>query len=237
MTLGSEPYDFIDFGASKGGCIDFARQRLGGRRGLGIDLTAEKVALMRAHGYECIRADVTRLPFREKSLRFVTMSHILEHLPSLDSVQAAIRSAAHAARDFLFIQGPYFDADDFLQRYGLRFFWSYWRGHTCHVKSWELTAILHRLALTDYVLFTRQPVLDSNHSSIHPTTSPINQFEYDPAIHPPKPMVRFSPPLYREIVCYVRLREFGSWPAVVQARKGCVPMAGNEYHVRAIQRT
>lgn len=35
-------YDFIDFGASKGGYIEFAKARLGGTRGVGIDIDPKK---------------------------------------------------------------------------------------------------------------------------------------------------------------------------------------------------
>jgi len=122
-------YDFIDFGASKGGCIEFAMARLGGQRGLGIDINTNKAEEMRRNGYDCIEGDITKLALTGKSVRFVTMSHILEHLLDLLSVEEAIKSAAHVASDFQFIQGPFFDADEFLKKQGLRFFWSYWTGH------------------------------------------------------------------------------------------------------------
>ena len=50
VTVDLEGYDFLDFGASSGGCIDFARAKLGGRNGLGIDRDPLKVAQMRAKG-------------------------------------------------------------------------------------------------------------------------------------------------------------------------------------------
>jgi len=107
-------FDFIDFGASTGGSIDFALRILGGERPLGIDIDPEKVARMQAEGFDCIEADVTALDLQENSVRFVVLSHFLEHLPTLDHVRRALQSASRVASEFLFIQGPFFDADEYL---------------------------------------------------------------------------------------------------------------------------
>ena len=219
-------HDFLDFGASKGGCIDFAVQNLGGRKGLGVDIDPKKVARMRALGYDCIEGDITKLDLPANSVRFVTMSHVLEHLPDLDAVGRAIKSAARVASDFLFIQGPYFDADAALARYGLKFYWSDWHGHPCHLTTSQLGGLLHAERLRHYVLMARVRVFDSEDPSIHPLSSPQDQHDYSAAVHPPKPMVVFDPPafdrpLYREMVCVVKLRPFGGWEEVLRARRGC----------------
>ena len=214
-------YDFIDFGASKGGCIEFAMDRLGGQRGLGIDINTNKAEEMRRNGYDCIEGDITKLALPGKSVRFVTMSHILEHLPDLLSVEEAIKSAAHVASDFLFIQGPFFDADEFLKKQGLRFFWSYWTGHICHLTTWQLKEILFNLGLPEHLIMVREVLMDSSDPAIHPLASPINQHEYIPEVHPEKSFITFSPPLYKEIVCYVRLRPLTNWDTIIKARKGC----------------
>jgi hypothetical protein len=84
-------FDFLDFGASTGSSIEFARERLGGRRGLGVDLDPNKVETMRRCGYDCIQADVTGLDLPAKAVKFVLMSHFLEHLPDLECARKAIR--------------------------------------------------------------------------------------------------------------------------------------------------
>ena len=85
------------------------------RRDLGIDIKPSKVQEMLQAGYDCIQGDVTQLDLLENSVRFVVMSHVLEHLPNLEAVRAAIANAARVGSDFLFIQGPYFDADKYLR--------------------------------------------------------------------------------------------------------------------------
>ncbi len=210
-------YDFIDFGSSKGGCIDFAKAHLGGKNGLGIDKDPRKVERLRELGYDCIEADITELNLPRECVRFVTMSHFLEHLPNLDAVYRTLKSAADAASDFLFIQGPYFDADEYLATHGLKFYWSDWHGHPCRLTSTQLASILDSLMLREYVVMARQPILDSDHSCIHPVSSPRNQHHYIPGTHPRKPFRTFERPLYKEMVCLVRLQPLSDWSVLVQA--------------------
>lgn len=219
-------FDFLDFGASKGGCIEFAKARLGGANGIGVDIDPRKVAQMRTLGYDCLEGDVTQLDLPENSVRFATMSHVLEHLPDLDAVRRALISGARVASDFLFIQGPFFDADRTLASDGLKFYWSDWSGHKCHLTTAQLCDVLEALALPNYVCMGRLPVTGSDDSAIHPLDSGRNEHEYRPGVHPPKPKVQFVPPrypapVYREMVCVVRLRDFRGWRGVVAARKGC----------------
>lgn len=216
-----EGYDFLDFGASTGDSMDLAVTHFGGQRGMGVDKDPGKIARMRDLGYHCMAGDITRLDLPAKSVRFVTMNHVLEHLPDLHAVALAIESAARAATDFLFIQGPFFDADDALARHGLKFYWSDWRGHPCHLTTRQLYSLLH-------VHMARDRVRDSADPCIHPLSSPRDQHAYQIGVHPPKPHVRFKPPavpvpVYREIVCVVRLREFDGWHDAVRAAAGASP--------------
>lgn len=231
VTYEGLEYDFVDFGASTGGCIDFGCRKLGGVRGLGIDLDPVKVERMRSTGYACILGDVTALDLPAGSVRFVTMSHVLEHLPSLDAVGLALAEAARIATDFIFIQGPYFDADDYLAELGLKFYWSDWHGHPCHLTTTQLKTLLAPLPFDDVRMMLRQPVIDSSDPCIHPVASPPDQHEYNPAAHPPKPQVKFKrgwfrkARLYREFVCFARRRDLEQWDDIITTRSGCIPLA------------
>lgn len=140
-------FDFIDFGASKGGSIEFARARLGGKGGIGIDLDFRKVEKMRTLGFSCIKGDITNIPVLSKSFRFVLISHCLEHLYSRLEVELAIREAKRIATDFIYIQGPFFDEDQWLRERGLQLFWSNWTGHTFHLTLAILQEIVYELGL------------------------------------------------------------------------------------------
>ena len=54
-------YDFIDFGCSKGGSIEFAKKSFGVERGVGIDIDPAKVATARAAGHNAMIADARKL--------------------------------------------------------------------------------------------------------------------------------------------------------------------------------
>ena len=199
---------------------------------------------MREHGYECIEGDIGQLAIRDNAVRFVTMSHLLEHLPDVKTVERVVAMAARVAQDFLFIQGPWFDADDYLAERGLKFYWSDWHGHKCHVSTGVLREALAKVGLDDYALMARAPVLDSSDAAIHPLAAERDQHDYDPEQHPPKPDVAFDIPVYREMVCLVRLPGFRrsrfwqrtvlpSWEELLKVRPGCqvlpdAPMLGKE---------
>jgi len=216
LIIDGKEFDFVDFGASKGGSIEVGIRRLGGRRGLGIDLKDAKIAVMKEKGYDCIQGDVTNLDLPDKCVRFVIMSHLLEHLPDLDAVRKTIKEAARIATDFIFLRIPYFDTDEYLESLGLKFFWSHWRGHPCRLKSWELREIFEDLGLADHEIMGGFPILGSDDPSLHPLASPIDQFEYDPEKHPPKPEVGIEKPLFRELVSIVMLKKFKGWEQVLE---------------------
>jgi hypothetical protein len=214
-------YDFLDFGASKGSSITFAVKHLGGKQGLGIDIRPAKVQKMIEAGFACIRGDVTDLALPPDSVRFVVMCHFLEHLPNLDAVERALRSAVRVATDFLFIRGPFFDADDYLRRLGLKFYWSDWPGgHNCHLRVAELYGLLVKLELKDFVFCLRDEMRHSSATSLHPLNSPHSQHEYDANIHPPKRDFDLPEPVYREFSCCVPLRQLDDWDDVLQVLKG-----------------
>ena len=200
-------FDFLDFGASNGGSIDFARQHLGGDRGLGIDIHRAKVSKMRERGYDCVQGDITRLALSDKSVRFVIISHLLEHLPNRYIVKKAIENAARVATDFLYIQGPFFDADGYLRELGMKYFYSDWAGHTCHLKTTELRQILRDLGLSEGLYFGVSPTDSSADPFIHPFVSPQNQQKYDSAKHPAKEIVDFKRCVYKEMVAILPLRD------------------------------
>lgn len=218
-------YDFLDIGSSKGGFIDFARTQLGGKRGLGVDVNAANVEYMRLRGYDCLHGDISQMSFPAKSVRFAVMSHVLEHMP-LHKVYKTVQVAKTVATDFIYIRGPYFDADAFLRRHGLKFYWSDWHGHTCHLTISLLQAVLRGLDVEDFSILGRTPVNDSLDDSIHPLDSPRDQHQYDPREHPPKPSIRFNPPLHREIICLVRLRDIPYWQELLGIHRDCVVIGG-----------
>jgi hypothetical protein len=189
-------FDFVDFGCSKGGSLDWARRSFKARKGLGVDLDPSKVAQTLEAGFDAVIADATKLEARD-AVRFCSMMDFLEHLPGLDVVEASIERAAAVATDFLFIRHPSFEGEGFVEQLGFRQYWWHWRGHTAHPQVAEYCSMFERLGLNQYTIRYRDPITDSDHPSILPVDAPIDQHDYDSALHSPKPRPLPPPPVAR----------------------------------------
>ncbi len=221
MTENLREFDYLDFGASKGGSLRFGQRKLGGNRGLGVDLDPNKVETTRAAGFDCIVGDVTQLDLPAKSVKFVTMLHFLEHLPSLALAEAAILSAIRLSTDFVYIRGPFFDEDSYLESLGLKFFFSDWRGHTCKLSVKHVLDLLKREGIEDYEFLGVEKIQNSDHAFIHPMNSPSNQRDYNPSLHPSKEFFDFDRAIYRNFVCCIRLNPEINWKKVLKSTYGC----------------
>ncbi len=217
-------YDFFDFGPSGGNSVAFGQKYLHGGRPLGFELSPDRVKALREKGIDCVEGDILKLAFPSNITRFTLMSHFLEHLPGLDAMRAVVHEAVKASRDFLFIQGPYFDADEYLRMLGFKCYYSDWTDHRCNWKSWELLDILSSEEVAEYRFFGVRRINGSDSDIIHPLESRLDQHEYDPAKHPPKRHVEFEIPVFQEIVCCARLRDIDYFDAVLSARAQLEPI-------------
>lgn len=206
LVLGDGVFDFVDFGCSKGGSMAFAKKHLGGIRGVGIDLSADKVELTRSAGFDAFVLDVRELTRHPNSVRFVTMIDFLEHVPGVLDAQECIKSAIDVAREFIFIRQPWFDSDGYLFSKGLKLYWSDWRGHPNAMTSLELHSILSRQPKVDrFRIYARGRISDSSDASIHPLSSPIDQHHWDESKHDPKPIMKLEMPVFQQIMCIATL--------------------------------
>lgn len=196
-------FDYIDFGCSKGGSLLYAKQVFLGKRGLGIDINQDKINIARNEGLDAIIFDINDIP-NEKLVRFVIMSHFLEHVKELKDVKGFIKKACTISTDFIYIQQPFFDSDGYLLRNGLKLFWSDWKGHPNRMSSLDMWIVLRDLCEEgfdfNYSIHFRGKIIDSSDVSIHSILSPIDQHKYDVKKHPEKPMnIVFKEPVYSEI--------------------------------------
>lgn len=81
----------VDIGCGDGTFLELVRER--GATGIGIDLDPEKVELVRAKGFEAHCARAQELDWGWGPVDFVSMIHIVEHLPSREAL--AILRRAH----------------------------------------------------------------------------------------------------------------------------------------------
>jgi hypothetical protein len=190
MKFDTDKYDFIDFGCSNGDSIKFAQINLNGQCGIGIDIDPNKVKSAKENGYDAILGDITKMSDMDKSVKFVTMIHFLEHLEGYVIAEKCIQRAVDFATDFVYIRQPFYDSDSYLFTKGFKNFWADWSGHKFHMTSFDFYTILNRLKLKSkikgYSIVGLKPTLNSNDDHIHSLDSNIDQFEYNPDNHPEK---------------------------------------------------
>ena len=91
-------YDYVDFGCSSGGSMIYARDHLGGGRGVGIDLDAKKVAATVSRGFDAVVGDLSAAPSFHGNVRFSMCSHFLEHVSDLDTARRCLDTALSISR-------------------------------------------------------------------------------------------------------------------------------------------
>lgn len=209
-SMDVQGYDYFDFGCSSGGNMEFIKRFWPSMRGLGIDIDEEKIIKARAAGHDARVQDILRLS-DTKLVRFVTMSHFLEHLDGVECAGRMIRKAVAVADDFVFIRQPWFDADGVLLRHGLKFYWSHWRGHRNKMTSLDFHSILSaevaRKTIRGFEIYGRRHVDHSSHEAIIPLAAPVDQHAYDQKLHGPKGAVELPTRAYCEIVIRIDIGE------------------------------
>lgn len=225
--------DHIDFGCSKGGSLNFAKKRLGGQIGLGIDVDLAKVIATHEAGFEAIQYDIDQLPNR-KLVRFVVMSHFLEHLPTLGVAKEMIRKACQISKEFVYIQQPFFDADGYLLEKGFKLFWSDWRGHPNRMTSLDMALILRDLQLEgfkfSYSIYAHKPVEDSHDSCVHPLKGARDLNHYLPSRDLKKgTAVRFQANVFQELVVLITFpgTDHEAMEKKLRYHKKLLPMGGS----------
>jgi len=207
--LASGEFEFIDFGTSKGESIHYAMQFFNAKNGLGIDINEKKIQEAREKGYQAIQYDIHKLP-DEKIVRFAILKEFLEHIPDKSDVFAFLRKACVISSDFVFIQQPYFDADGYLMKHGLKLYWSDWRGHPNRMTTLEFFLILNKLKnenlLRSFSIHVRNRIVWSDDFRIHPIDSPIDQHRYSPEKHPPKPRtMKLDSAVFEKTIAFINI--------------------------------
>ncbi|MFQ5759765.1 MAG: hypothetical protein ACE5HM_02195, partial [Acidiferrobacterales bacterium] len=171
FDLDPEQYEFLDFGCSAGGSLERYRRffKVHGK-GLGLDVDPEKVRLANSKGQDAVLCDIRELKLMGRT-RFILMSHFLEHIQSMADVRKIVHLSCHAAREFVFIRQPYFDADPYLFRLGLKLFWSNWTGHPNNMTLLELHNLLTPLfqanKVNRFCLYGLARIFNSWSSEVH----------------------------------------------------------------------
>lgn len=206
--------DFLDFGCSEGGSYEFALRRFNARRGIGLDIDPKKVEKARARGAEAYVADATQVELPSKCVKFVVMSHFLEHLPESRLAAKCVKVAIAAASDFVLIRIPYYDANVQLLPLGFKLYSADWSGHPNLMTSYDIwRSVRAHLELDEVSLaiFGRFRITDSADTSIVPLLAPVDTRKKDlESFSGKKEKVSFPFAMYKELVGVIIRKKKGS---------------------------
>ena len=203
-------FDFADFG-----CHDFAGSRafagmFGGSKFVGFDTDRDLVIKNSQQGYDCIQWDVSQpfdeypgccgsVPIPAKCVRYVMMSHILEHLENIYAVRGAIKNAVYMAQDFIIITGPSFDAALPLAKLGLKSIWHNCSDHKMHLTTEQLAWCLILEGLNDFVIWNGPTYNGVDDTELHSLASPSGCDYFDKGTFPSKSHLKKNNGLVRAI--------------------------------------
>ncbi|HEY6549890.1 MAG TPA: hypothetical protein VIY71_01675 [Solirubrobacterales bacterium] len=197
-------FDFVDLGTHRGGGIRWG-QHLGGGLGLGIELDPKRAHRALKAGYPVYTGDIAAFPSEGLRFRFAVCRHVLEHMPNEYVVGFVLWRLAQMCTEFIYIEQPIFDYAAELGEQGLTLAHLTMSAHTCRLSIDELLASLERIGLPNYVQGRMRPIRDSSHPWVHAADAPRDRSRWQEGIDPPRPEVKFEPPLHRDLVVIASL--------------------------------
>jgi hypothetical protein len=200
--------ELLDLGAGMGRRLLNEVRQLGVERPLGIERNPAKVARAQASGLPVYEADFSRLdPQAFPAVKIVVFDNVLEHLPSLASVEEVFQRACAIASHVVYIRHPSFEHEEYLASLGLKQYWTDWPGvHTAHIRLHEFAAMAARNGVYGFTVRPLKRAYGSDDPTILPASAPPNQRKpqqargtyglYDESLHGVKPLVAFDRPVY-----------------------------------------
>jgi len=193
----------LDFGSKAGSNIKRTQfGTLGEGKVISVDIRKQFLRL--APGKR-VQADITKPIVKPKSVECVTMIHVLEHLNTIEDVRKTVTNAVEAAKRFVYIRGPWFDADEYLREKGFNLFWSTWDTHKTHLTKAQLKNIIEKINVKSFtVAGIGQPIHDSASHRVHPVGYEAGG-NYVDGKYPPKELVKFDITIYDELCGTIEL--------------------------------
>jgi hypothetical protein len=136
----------------------------------------------------------------------------------------AVVNAVNTSREFIFIQGPYFDADHKLRNLGFKLYWTDWHGHKSRPTGTFIKGVFDSLSLP-YRMYGFMPIPHSGDACVLPLSAPTDSFSYDAKLHGKKTKVPFAFPVYREVVCVLWISKSIKETVITNIKRGAVPIA------------
>lgn len=109
------PWDVLDVGCGQGDLLELCRRA--DVTAQGVEPSKERVEALGERGLRALAAEANQLPFGDSSFDWVTIRHVLHHLPDPG---AAVREASRVARRGMILAEPWHDRSEPSQELALR---------------------------------------------------------------------------------------------------------------------
>ena len=224
MSFAWNGYDCLDIGADTNS-LSWARSHLGAKRPLGLSIDLERLSRMRQSEEACVELNALKIP-TDIEFDYVMMSHFIEHLENKNQIITVFRSALRIAKKAVYIGGPYFEADDYIREYGVKFTWGDWVDHASRYSLRTILPWLQEVMQDRISVSLGFPVLSSDADNIVALSERANLDSYDREATVQKPSVTFSRPAFQEFLVIVAMADgvdSGSIHIARHGRPGTVP--------------
>lgn len=199
-------FDYLDFGTHKGGGIEVGR-RMGGRLGLGVELSDEKVVAGLQRGFYVLSEDVFRISGERPLVDFAICRHVLEHLPNIHVVALVLEQLKRLVRSHILIEQPDFSQERYLFGLGLKLQAFFLKGHACPMPTRELVRIFWDLGFDRFALGGMLRIRNSDSSMVHRADAPNQIGKWRPGDLPKPATIVFDRPIFRDIVAVLGVNE------------------------------
>jgi hypothetical protein len=219
-----DQFDCIDIGADTNS-LAWAKAHLGARKPLGVNIEKTRLDRMREAGDSCVELNAFDIP---KDIRpdYVVMGHFLEHLNSRDEVIEMVRRACDWAQKAVFINGPFFEDDDYIRGYGVKFAWGDWIDHVGRYGlSTFFAALSDKIPADRLAVSLGFAVTNSSNDNIFALNEAPNVGSYKTQRTVDKPRIDFPRPAFQEFAVVVAKSQDIDPVALSVARHGKFGMA------------
>src|SRR2546423_3396211 len=170
----------LDLGAGTGRRIRAEAKQFASKHPIGIDRNARKVARAQDRGLPVYCADFSVLePSAFPAARVVVFDNVLEHLPSVADVEAALGRACEIASEVVYVRHPSFEEEDYLASLGLKQYWTDWPDtHTAKVRLDEFRGMAQRCGIDAVEVRGVKRARASDAPTILPLAAPPDQHKH-----------------------------------------------------------
>lgn len=189
----------------RGGQLRFGETDVAPSECLGVDRNDKYRGDVQRQGYRFLALDVTAAGALESlpEADYYLAWDFLEHLPDHGWAEAVVAAMVRKARRGIWLRLPSFERDGIngegvLKKHGLRFAWSRWHGHTCHLLVGDAVSYLYKHG------YVRDPnkldihpskfVYNTDDPAVVPLDAPVDTVKYHDALGP-KPVITLKPPV------------------------------------------